>query len=75
MHPLVFLLLIAAGVCFILSFVPPMRGSQYHLWVAAAVLAVIAVLLHLFVFHGGTALALEWAMRKRGELAWCEGCD
>lgn len=74
-HFIVLLLLLTAGVCFLLSFLPPFRANQTSLWVAALVCAVIAILLQLFVFHGGTALALEWVMRKRGELEWCEGCD
>lgn len=46
MSPIVFALLIVAAVLFILSFFLPPRQS---LWIAAAVAAVLAILLYLFV--------------------------
>lgn len=50
MHPVVFILLVVAIVLFVMSF---FVGPRYNLWVAAAVAAVIAVLLHLFVLGPG----------------------
>lgn len=50
MHPIVFALLIVAIVLFVLSFFVPPRQQ---LWLAAALAAVLAVVLHLFVFRGG----------------------
>lgn len=49
MHPIVFILLVVAIVLFVLSF---FVGPRNNLWLAAAVAAVIAILLHLFVFSG-----------------------
>lgn len=49
MHPVVFILLVVAIVLFVLSF---FIGPRNNLWLAAAVAAIVAVLLHLFVFSG-----------------------
>lgn len=57
MHPLVFALLITALVCVILSAIPTLRPQRTNLWVAAALLAVLGIALHLFVVPPGAGAA------------------
>lgn len=52
MHPVVFGLLITALVLVFLGFVPDLRASRLYLWVGAACVAVLAIVLHLFVLGG-----------------------